>query len=56
MCHDCNTGTYNMSCIHCMAVWILRLEKSQRLRSIQMQGKHDIDELKKLIIKLDKSK
>ncbi|MES1989241.1 MAG: hypothetical protein V4440_14650 [Pseudomonadota bacterium] len=43
-----------MSCIKCMSRWILRLDKSQRLRSIETQGKHDIDELKAEIIRQDK--
>jgi len=37
-----------------MSRWILRLDKSQRLRSIELNGKHDIDALKAEIIRLDK--
>lgn len=54
-CPDCNTATYNMSCITCMAMWILRLDKYQRKRSIEMQDKHDVDALKAEIIRLDKN-
>lgn len=53
MCPDCNTTTYNMACIHCMARWILQLDKSQRLRTIENNGRHDIDELKATIIKIN---
>lgn len=52
MCGHCNTATYNMECINCMANWILRLEKPLRLRSIEEQGRHDVAELKALIIKI----
>jgi hypothetical protein len=55
-CHNCNTATANLSCITCMAKWILRLEKSQRLRSIELNGKHDIDALKAEIIRLNEGK
>lgn len=51
MCRDCSTATYNMECINCMANWILRLDKPLRLRSIEVQGRHDVAELKALIIK-----
>jgi hypothetical protein len=35
-----------------MANWILRLDKPLRLRSIEGQDHHDVEELKTLIIKL----
>ena len=54
MCNDCNTPTYNMECLHCLAVWILRLDKSLRRRSIELNGKHDVDALKAEVIRLDK--
>jgi len=53
-CNDCNTPTYNLECIHCMARWILRLDKNQRLRCIQMNGKHDIDALKAEIVRINR--
>jgi hypothetical protein len=53
-CRDCNTSTYNMECINCMANWILRLDKPLRLRSIETQGRQDVAELKALIIKSGK--
>jgi hypothetical protein len=51
MCRDCNTSSYNMECINCMANWIMRLDKPLRLRSIEGQGRHDVEELKALMIK-----
>lgn len=53
-CSDCNTSTYNMKCLHCLAVWILMLDKNQRLRSIELNGKHDIDDLKAEVIRLNR--
>jgi hypothetical protein len=54
MCRDCNTATYNMECINCMANWIMKLDKALRLRSIETQGRHNIDELKAMLIKSGK--
>lgn len=50
-CNPCKTGEYNMQCINCMANWILQLDKPLRKRSIEMQGWHDVDELKALIMR-----
>jgi hypothetical protein len=52
MCRDCKTATYNMECINCMANWILTQPKELRLRVIETQGRHDVAELKALMIKL----
>lgn len=52
MCRDCGTGSYNMTCINCFARWVLRKDKADRLHVIESNGRHNVDELKKLIIKL----
>ena len=53
MCNDCkqNTGSYNMNCIGCMARWILRFDKPERLAKIESNGRHDVEALKKEIMK-----
>jgi hypothetical protein len=51
-CRDCKTATYNMECINCMANWIMQQPKELRLRVIETQGRHDVAELKALMIKL----
>jgi len=50
-CSDCNTATYNMNCIRCYANWILRFDKPERLAKIESNGRHEIESLKKEIMK-----
>jgi len=56
MCRDCinNTGSYNMACIGCMSRWVMRFNKEERLAKIESNGRHDIDALKREMIRLNK--
>jgi len=53
ICKDCieNTGSYSMNCIGCMARWILRFDKPERLAKIESNGRHNVDELKAEIMR-----
>lgn len=56
MCQDCidNTGSYNMKCIGCYARWIMQFDKPERLKKIEQNGRHDVEELKAEIMRIAK--